>query len=294
MRGPKIIGFFANYPVLYIILSILVAEGLYILFRSGIRGPVLNDDIGNGFVPNFIEWFGVLYGLLLPLVMVRVWEQLDDIDREFDREADAIKILYEDLSYLQGESVKVGIKIAKLLRKYVRHVIRNYKYEVKEFELVRLAGDNILECIRDQFFVLIHPDVMNSKVSEFLVPEIFERFNEIIDIRGDRISLASQRLFDTLRNIALIASIVFILPFYILVFSIPMDILDYILVIGVTLLVVFIYQIVEDFDEPFGGTWKISSDSWVRLRISMLCKERNRRAVTRNDQRRQRNGEGSE
>ena len=53
---------------------------------------------------------------------------------------------------------------------------------------------------------------MNNKLLEFLVPELFERLKEITDIRGDRISLASQRLFDSLRIVALITSILFVIP----------------------------------------------------------------------------------
>lgn len=106
---------------------------------------------------------------------------------------------------------------------------------------------------------------MNNKLLEFLVPELFERLKEITDIRGDRISLASQRLFDSLRIVALITSILFVIPFYFAVFTSKTGVLDIILIIGVTLLVIFIYMIIEDLDEPFHGTWKVSDDSWKNL-----------------------------
>lgn len=280
------------------------------------------DELKNTFAANFIEWFGVLYGILLPLIMVRVWEQLDDIDREFDREADIVRIMYEDLAYLPEKSQKIGVEIAVVLRDYVVHVTKNYEYEVKESteekntkrekqgktnaadeekradkvilkiwmkmreqfiklinpnehktsESARKVGDDILLRIRRRFSEVLYPDGKATKATndvDFIVKELFQRLNEIVDIRGDRIGFASQRLFQTLRIVALIASIVFLAPFYILGFSGQTSLLDNILIFGVTLLVVFIYMIIEDFDEPFGGTWKIDDESWQDLLNAM-------------------------
>ena len=52
---------------------------------------------------NFVEWFGVLYGFLLPTILVRVWEQFDNIDNVLDREADAVKSLVGDLMLLDEQ-----------------------------------------------------------------------------------------------------------------------------------------------------------------------------------------------
>jgi len=307
------------------------------------RGDIPSAVISSTFAASFIEWYGVLYGILLPLILVRVWEQLDDIDREFDREADSVRIMYQDLSYLPEKSQEIAVEIASLLRHYVRHVVRKYPYEVKEsieekvrrsrqsennvhdeestntatpqtpleinerfralvqkltnsnlmrkirgilggmknsgnetkeFEHARKVGDDILLQIRKKFAVLIRPDVMKSKDTEFIVQELFHRLNEIVDIRGDRIGFASQRLFQTLSIVALIASIIFLVPFYIVSFTDHTSWLDILLILGLTLLVVFMYMIIEDFDEPFGGTWKIDNESWLSVRQEIVCEER--------------------
>ena len=110
----------------------------------------LTDDGNPTFASNFIEWFGILYGILLPLILVRVWEQLDDIDREFDKEADAVRLLYEDISYLPASTKPFAKKTALLLRKYVAHVIENYRYEVKPTFAIKdneSGGDNFVERI---------------------------------------------------------------------------------------------------------------------------------------------------
>lgn len=228
------------------------------------------------FVESFIEWFGVLYGILLPLILVRVWEQLDNIDREFDREADTVKILYKDISLLDEKHADIVKKITSYIRDYVLHVLENYPNEIKKTgdkgrssNKERKSGDGILERIREQFRELIHVDKLQTSETEYLIPELFKKLNDIVDIRGDRIALASQRLFESLRVVALITSIIFVIPFYFVSFLPSSGLLDNLLTIGITLLVIFIYLLVEDFDEPFGGVWKIDNESWKRISEEM-------------------------
>ncbi|MEW6405970.1 MAG: hypothetical protein AB1649_29640, partial [Chloroflexota bacterium] len=200
-------------------------------------------------------------------------------DREFDREADTVKILYGDLLYLQAKGAKFSNEIIELLREYVLHVIINYPYETKRSNdealmanSDRITGDQILEQIREQYRILIRSNENWLKDSEPFIPEIMHRLNEIVDIRGDRISLSSQRLFESLRLVALITSIIFVLPFYFVAFTHPFALLDNVLVTVVILLVIFIYMIIEDLDEPFGGLWKISEDSWRRILAEMKAR----------------------
>ncbi len=321
--------------------SIFTTKLLEVIFQAfNIDFASLPDQTGNWFVSNFIEWFGVLYGILLTLILVRVWEQLDHIDREFDREADTVKILYADILFLQGKNAIIGKNVITLLHNYVQHVLDNYPNEIKKVSDRRIAGgnttqpimqrfidsignylikmgnrimkskksdnmtiesddkhivdnkiieqieqpdaemtaeitessderikgDQILQDIRHEIRSLLNSNVMRAKASEFLVKEFFHRLNELIDIRGDRIGLASQRLFDTLRLVVLVTSIIYVVPFYFVSLSpFPAGLLDDALIIGVTLLVIFIYLTIEDFDEPFKGTWKISNESWQHI-----------------------------
>lgn len=349
MKLPKFRGQFQFNYVYLIPIAIFVAKLFEVLLRvSNIEfssSPIQNN--GTWFVSNFIEWFGALYGILVTLVLVRVWEQFDEIDREFDREADTVKILYEDVLFFQGKNEVIGKDIITLLKSYVIHVLGNYPREVKQVSdrksagteppeplrqqliesvansLIRMgnqmkpgkpdpvdheslaeqkvdtqntkptgqsqeavpeqteinkeiiAGDLILREIRRKFKLLLRPEVMNEKVNEILVRELFQRLNELIDIRGDRIGMASQRLFDTLRFVVLVTSIVYVLPFYFVSVSpFPNGILDDLMIAGVTLLVIFIYLTIEDFDEPFSGTWQISDEPWRRLLGEMASPER--------------------
>lgn len=273
--------------VFHIPLWIFIAKEIEVWFQ--IIGWKFESPIGEDwFISNFVEWFGVLYGILLPLILVKAWEQLDAIDREFDREADTAKILYKDLEYLSdlpGKFKKVGDEITKLLYDYVVHVINNYKNETKQSDdnnKSKNAGDKILDEMRGKFKVLIHSDTRKNGVSETLINELLEKLNELVDNRGDRISHASQRLFENLHTIALITSVIFLIPFYFagpIYFSTSIGLpyfylLDTALILSVTFLVIYIYMIIEDLDEPFEGVKKITDDSWQLLLREMESDQR--------------------
>jgi hypothetical protein len=224
------------------------------------------------FLSNFIQWFAVIYGILLPLILFRVWTQLDVIDREFEREADTVKILYKESLLLKDVYPIYAYAIAASLQKYVLHVLKNNKYEIrmlyngdKNQEDERTKGDKLLEEIDIKFHKLIGMNnKMNTPKTMYLIPKLVDRLDALTEMRRNRIALASQRLFDSLRIVALITSIIFVVPFYFVSFIPGSGLLDNLLTIGVTLLVIFIYLLIEDFDEPFGGTWRISDESWKR------------------------------
>ena len=243
-------------------LSIFAAKLLELVLQQFNIEFVSRSDF---FVSNFIEWFGVLYGILLPLILVRVWEQMDEIDREFGREVDAVRLLYEDTHYLQGRKADVGKEMTKLLRMYVVHVINNYSYEIKGSDSARIAGDEILERIRELYRFLISSKRGTTKELVSFISEIPYKIRDIVEIRADRIALASQRLFASLRVVALITSIIFIVPFYFVGLTPTSSMFGNILIVAVTLLVIFIYLVIEDLDQPFVGTWKITDESWRRL-----------------------------
>lgn len=266
------------FNTVYLIpLSIFVAKSLEAVLKIfNIEFIAPANGAGVWFVENFIGWFSVLYGILLPLILIKVWEQLNAIDREFSREGAAVRTLYKSAFYLQGKRAIFGRHIAQLLRDYVLHVIANYSHEVKGSGAARImAGDMLLEQIEGQFQDMVNSTKIEpkEKESEIISLELIHKLNEIIDIRGNRIARSNRRLFDTLRPVALIASILFILPFYFVGFSGPTGLLDVILIIGITFLVIFIYMIIEDLDEPFAGTWKITDEFWRRVLEQMDSSE---------------------
>jgi hypothetical protein len=258
-----------------LICSFIILEPLYPLIRDGLASCGIHLLVkfdffpkdSEGFVGNFIEWFGVLYGFLLPLILVRAWEQFDAIDREFDKEADTVKTFYEDVNLLGREGIDKKSIFESLLA-YVNHVIEHYPKEADDRDL-QTQGDNRLKGVREEYFKMANSAFISQKEGEILATELLHQLNAIIDSRGDRIGLCNQRLFESLRFVALIASVIFVVPFYFVKFNQTYGILDSFLVFGVIFLVIFILSTIEDLDEPFYGSWRISSQPWISLRAEI-------------------------
>jgi len=225
--------------------------------------PVFFSSKDLVFVNSFIEWFGVLYGFLLPLVLVRVWEEFDKIDNTFDTEADTIKILVEDILLLHQEYKSFKLEVLRLLYQYVNHVNNFYRAEGDD-KSTRRNGDRILQKIRGKYISLLHAENKDVKESDALISELLNNLNEIIDIRGDRLALSTKRLFESLKFIAIATSVVWVVPFYFIMQS-GVGVFSRLLIICVIYLVVNILAIIEDLDNPFDGQWKIDQDSWEEL-----------------------------
>ncbi len=214
------------------------------------------------FIESFIEWFGTAYSLFLALVLVNVWGQFDIVEREFDREVDALATMYQVINRIPeaNEQDAVIIKDFKKNIKlkiitYIHHVIQNYDKE-HDIPQQRRNGEIILEMIGNQISELV-PKV---NIKDFFISEAFESLNEAMDVRGDRIAHSKQRIPQTVWFVAVISSIVWMIPF--LGLEIVSLLVTFTLVGGVTFVIVIVLVIIYDLDNPFEGTWKIELESW--------------------------------
>jgi hypothetical protein len=210
-------------------------------------------------IQSFIEWFGVAYGLFIALVLVNVWAQYDTTEREFDREADAIFMLYQSVRQVKdkGDPSTLKRKIIGKIKEYVSHVTRNFEREHRRWT-IKDAGDNILEDIRDLIGKLVH-----TREPDSITSELVKEFTQAVDLRGDRISHSKQHIPDPVWLISLASSILWLIPFYGLNFK--SNAVALVLVGGVTLIVVAILVIIKDLDDAFEGTWRINISEWEIL-----------------------------
>jgi hypothetical protein len=241
----------------------LSEAGFYLLENRFPDFATLDD---RAFSLGFVEWFGVFYGFFLPLLLVRAWEQLDRADREFDREADSIKVLLEDILLLDDKDfLAFKLSMACRLHLYCRHVWKRYKFEhLLESAYVKKHGDNLLQGIRIGYKNLIYRGGgERANLLEPMTTELLERLNEAIDTRGDRISIFRQRLYESLRIVAVVTSAVWLIPFYFL--SYEVGIFGSLLKLGVTVLIILVLSIIDDLDQPFEGFWKVNTSTWEEV-----------------------------
>ena len=262
-----------QYTIIITFVVVLLAM-LQVLFeimtRSAWNVPVFLSEADKQLVMNFVEWFGVLYGFLLPTILVRVWEQFDEIDNTLDREADAVKILMGDLLLLHSEYTEFSLRVLRSLQEYSQGVLDFINGTKNNADEIR-DGNELLVNIRKHYLGVFH-HTGKTKESDVLIDELLTQLNTLIDNRGDRISLSTQRLFQSLRFLALVTSIVWLVPFYFLYFQdqtsheyLRLGLFGWFLVISVTFLVIIILTIIDDLDKPFDGFWMVNKESWVNL-----------------------------
>ncbi len=278
--------FFAEPVTKYVTIIIWIISILLI-----IQALVDGNDTNGRFLSSadkqlalsFIEWFGVVYGFLLPTILVRVWEQFDEIDNVLDREADAVKSLVGDLMLLDEQYEDFRDHVLDSLLRYSENVIEFVNKKISDIQ-EKESGEKILKDIRGDYINIFRKGSGEAQASEILQDELLTQLNNLIDYRGDRISLSTQRLFESLNFIAVVTSILWLVPFYFLYFQNPLTgeelhlgFFGWLLVICVTFLIIIILSIIDDLDQPFDGHWMVDIKSWEDLVVDIKAEYKSKK-----------------
>jgi len=272
-----VVGIIDRDPITKYLVIITSIISLTLIVEALVDGPqktgVFITLADKKFIINFVEWFGVIYGFIWSTIVVKVWEQFEELNSTFDREVDAIQLLVEDLSLLNPKNDELRSTALSILQTYVRNVRKLMRKDIPIEEEEALGNEN-LSGIRSTLDEMFHPQKSTSKESDVLLGDILTQLNTIVDNRSDRISLLTQSTFDSLKFISMVTSIVWLTPFYFLdytdylsetIIHMQMGIFGWFLVIAVTYLVVIIMSIMDDLNTPFDGYWIVDAKSWEKL-----------------------------
>jgi hypothetical protein len=91
-----------------------------ILFRPWIKRGLHRNAGLNEIVGDFLQYFGVIYGLLLGLLAVATYQNLSDVEKAVGNEASSLAALYRDVSAYPEPTRS---ELETLLRDYTRYVI---------------------------------------------------------------------------------------------------------------------------------------------------------------------------
>jgi hypothetical protein len=215
------------------------------------------------FMSNFIQAFGILYGVLLPLQLAKTVGDYSKLEREYELEADTTRLLFEDTLLLSKQSAG-QYPIKWHLRKYAKHIIQNSQKEADDARMDKDKGDEILYKVREQIFQLdadvSKPDTKN------LVSDLLNRINELEHTRINRINSARQTFSGAFYKIVLILSgSLFLIPFCVNAFWKEAGFWEKLLVFLLMLFILLINAIIADLEVPFAGLWRIKNESWERL-----------------------------
>ncbi|MDZ7331921.1 MAG: DUF4239 domain-containing protein [candidate division KSB1 bacterium] len=232
------------------ILAICLFVLLFLLAR--------HEDIFKADAPiigNFIEWFGVLYGVLLALVVVEVWQKNSVLNNEIDREADALVLMLKTARFLNDRE---GVRdLAIKTQQYAEMILAHKTTDAFESQQ---AADRLDEIHRAIGKLIKTADPCPLPFANQLIYHI----NDAFDTRGDWIARAKVRMPTALQFLVFFASLVWVLGFFGL--NITSDILAGILCGSATLTVSTILFIIVDLDDPKSGVWKAEFDSFKVLK----------------------------
>jgi len=203
--------------VIYPRIAVWFAEAGLPFFKDQFPEFVTADD--KLFAQNYIEWFGMLYGILISLALIRAIEGFDKINQEFETESANVKALHE-IILLIDEKHFLSFKRNMMckLHVYCRHTLKRYGLEDRsENAYIKRHGDNILKAMRTDYNNLIcQLGEKKSKKFEVVKTEFLGYLNKIIERRENRFALLQQVSFNDLRLLVIASTLLWLIPFYFL------------------------------------------------------------------------------
>jgi hypothetical protein len=150
-----------------------------ILFRPIVRAIVHHQPDLNETVGDFLQYFGVIYGLLLGLLAVATYQNLSDVEKAVGSEASSLAALYRDVS-AYPEPARSELK--GLLRDYTRYVI-DEAWPLQKKGAVPPGGVKKVAAILDRL-ASFEPE---TKAQEALHDTALRQFNMFFEHRRTRL-----------------------------------------------------------------------------------------------------------
>jgi hypothetical protein len=198
---------------------------------------------------NFIEWYAIIYTIILSIIVGHAWRKYVQINNEIDREADALVLLVQTSRMFKNQ------KLSKALFYAVkRYVLCQVLWQSRDCRTNGETREKVKE-IR-QFVVKL----MRSESDDTLKTDLLNHYNEAYDARGDRFDLTEQKLPNHSWLIFVLASLVWLWGFLWLEFE-SGDFKIYIL--GSTIFTLsYLFYAARDLNDPTKGNWKMKFDSF--------------------------------
>jgi hypothetical protein len=162
---------------------IAVFVGFYwvgsIILRPILRQVVRSNSGSNDIVGYVLSCFCVFYGLLLGLIAVTAYQNVETAGANVTREAAALAALYEDVSRYPEPH---GQNLRWLLRDYTRYLIK-YAWPLQRQGIVPQEGTIRAEAFHDQLLEF-QP---RTPSEEIVHAEALRQFNEFLECRRMRL-----------------------------------------------------------------------------------------------------------
>lgn len=235
-----------------LIYFLILAIGLIIFFQAAsiIRNDYHISISDAQVVRGFVEWFGVLFGLVIAFVLVEAWTNFNRVVEEIDQEADAWQMLDWSSRILGDDFSK---PISKAIKSYAEITLEAKGQGEKDLQFRQAV---------QQLYQHIGPVIKNVENIPVGI-ELMKRLNEALDTRGDRIQHAENKVPRLLWMMLIISTAVWLMAFFGLGIENPL--LAIAIVGSAVFLVTFLMYIIRDLGRPFEGEMVADFSSFQEL-----------------------------
>ena len=238
--------------------SLLSVLGL-MAFRALVPMESLRSSMDG--VGNYLQTLGGIYAVLLAFVVFVVWSQYNDARGFVDRESAAIVDLHRTASGLPMAS---RVELQRQLRAYVDAVITDEwraMTEGDETTIERVGG------LLDEAWVAIHRCRPADDTQQTVYGEVLSRFNELSDLRTNRLTASRQRIPLVMRMLLYLGAFIVIGSMYLLAFD---KFWVHAIVTGALAgAVAHILFLIHDLDRVFVGHCHVDGGPFLRARKAL-------------------------
>jgi hypothetical protein len=177
-------------PILLFSTTVLILRRTWIYHRFR-----LSDDTNDG-INGYFSAMGVLYGLLLGLIAVSSWENLEYVGTLANKEATSVAQLYRDVSTLDQPA---KTKLHQELEDYLNYVI-NVAWPAHKLGKVPTGGSVILT----RFLATLSTYHTRNVEQQVFLAEVITAYNKLIEDRRLRMHAVDDTGIDSITWIVIL------------------------------------------------------------------------------------------
>jgi Protein of unknown function (DUF4239) len=241
---------------------ILVACVASVIGLVAFRALPLGNDVSRSSseIGNYLQTLGGIYAVLLAFVVFVVWGQFNEARTFIEREASAIVDLHRTSSGLP-----------RATRTLIQNGLREYTDAVLDEEWTAMAdGDEAkIEAVGhrlDTVWLAVHGCQPLDTCQHAVYSEILSQFNELADLRTNRLTSARARVPSAMRVLLYTGAVLVTGSIYLV--DIPVLWVHATVTASLAGAIAHVLYLIEDLDDAFAGDSHISKAPFERARSS--------------------------
>ncbi len=223
-------------------------------------GPTETLHSASNEIGNYLQTVGAVYSVLLAFIVYVVWGQFNEVRVYIEREATALVDLHRTAT---GLPTAARNSIQRSLAEYVDSVVGD------EWDAMAKHDETAIERVGhklDEVWVAIHKCQPAGVCQEMMYSEALSRFNDVNDLRTNRLTSARFRIPLTLKFLLYNGAVILVGSMFLV--HIESLWLHCLVTSSLTGALAHILYLIHDLDDAFTGNLQVSNAAFVRARES--------------------------